>query len=336
MAIRWGIIGCGDVCEVKSGPGFQKAEGSELVAVMRRTPGQAEDFACRHHVPRWYTDVSTLIADPEIDAVYIATPPGSHLEISRLVALAGKPAYIEKPMARNAAECREMIKLFKAANTPLFVAYYRRSLPRFQKVAELFPQLGALRKVSYTFTRNPLVDLEPLPWRLEVEQSGGGLFLDIGCHALDLLDHLLGPLEQVSGNARNIAGLYDVEDTVSLNWTWASGTPGSAEFQFSGNADRDEFVFEGEKGSLRAACFDTTPIRLQLHDEPEESIEAPNPDHVHQPMIQAVTDELTGKGASPSSGRSAVRTNLVMDAVLSAYYAGRTDAFWTRAAQWPK
>jgi 1,5-anhydro-D-fructose reductase (1,5-anhydro-D-mannitol-forming) len=336
MVTRWGIIGCGDVCEVKSGPGFQKAEGSELVAVMRRTADLAEDFARRHLVPRWYSDPSALIADPEVDAIYLATPPGSHLELAHLVAQSGKPAYVEKPMARNAAECREMIEIFEAANTPLFVAYYRRSLPRFEKVAALIPRLGTLRQVSYIFTRKPLVDLDPLPWRLEVGQAGGGLFLDMGCHALDLLDHLLGPLEDVSGTGKNVADLYEVEDTVSLKWSWASGTPGNAEFQFSGTDDRDEFVFEGENGSLHAACFETSPPLLQLNDGTRESFEAPNPDHVHQPMIQAVVNELAGKGKSPSTGRSALRTNEVMDKVLDSYYGGRSDAFWSRIGQWPK
>src|SRR5277367_2165196 len=97
--IRWGILGCGDVTEIKSGPGFQKATGSKLVAVMRRNGKLAEDYARRHGVARWYDDVDALIHDPEVDAVYIATPPGVHLEMALKVAAADKPAYVEKPMA---------------------------------------------------------------------------------------------------------------------------------------------------------------------------------------------------------------------------------------------
>ena len=332
MAMRWGILGCGDVCEVKSGPGFQKAQGSELVAVMRRSADLAQDFAKRHRVPRWYSNAEDLINDEEVDIVYIATPPGSHLELARTVAAASKPAYVEKPMARNADECREMMRLFDKKNLPLFVAYYRRSLPRFQKVAELLPRLGRLKRASYTFTRCPLTDLDPLPWRLEAELSGGGLFMDMGCHALDLLDHLVGPLQNVEGAAANGGGLYEVEDTVSMSWTWDGGIEGAANFEFSASANRDEFVFEGENGSLSAACFDVSPIVLRLNEE-EESVDAPNPSHVHQPMIQAIVNELAGTGSSPSTGESALRTNIVLDQVLEKYYGGRSDEFWKRT--WP-
>src|SRR5258706_209253 len=147
MTIRWGILGCGAVCEVKSGPGFQKAQGSELVAVMRRDRQRAEDFAARHAVPAAYDDADALIADPKVDAVYIASPPGNHLELSLKVAAAGKPAYVEKPMARNHAECLRMVEAFERAKQPLFVAYYRRALDRFVKAKQLLEsgQLGIIR-----------------------------------------------------------------------------------------------------------------------------------------------------------------------------------------------
>ena len=135
--IRWGIIGCGNVTEVKSGPGFQKARNSALVAVMRRNAALAQDYAGRHGVPRWYDDGAALIADPEVDAVYVATPPSSHKGYVLACAAAGKPVYVEKPMALDHGECEEMIAACRAANVPLFVAYYRRALPRFLKVKEL-------------------------------------------------------------------------------------------------------------------------------------------------------------------------------------------------------
>src|SRR5213592_2609043 len=96
--VRWGIIGCGDVTEVKSGPGFQKAERSSLVAVMRRNGALAADYSRRHGVPKWYDDADALIADPEVDVVYVATPPSSHMDYALRVARAGKPVYVEKPM----------------------------------------------------------------------------------------------------------------------------------------------------------------------------------------------------------------------------------------------
>ncbi len=168
--IRWGILGCGDVCEVKSGPAFQKLEGSALQAVMRRNGELARDFAKRHGVSSAYDDAQQLIDDPKVDAVYIATPPGSHEALARKVAAAGKPAYVEKPMARNHAECERMIEAFDKANVPLFVAYYRRALPRFLKVKELIDdgQLGRITGISARFASGASYWLEEraLPWRV--------------------------------------------------------------------------------------------------------------------------------------------------------------------------
>ncbi|HMS36507.1 MAG TPA: Gfo/Idh/MocA family oxidoreductase, partial [Arachnia sp.] len=166
--VRWGIIGVGDVTERKSGPAFQLAEGSELVAVMRRTPGLAEDYARRHGVGRWYDDADTLIGDPEVDAVYIATPPSSHQEYAVKVAEAGKAVYVEKPMGRTAAECEAMLAAADRGGVPLYVAYYRRAMPRFGIVRNLIRdgEIGAPRAV---IVRGEKVATESrtagLPWR---------------------------------------------------------------------------------------------------------------------------------------------------------------------------
>src|SRR5713101_4999361 len=152
--IRWGIIGCGDVTEVKSGPALQRATGSALVAVMRRDRAKAEDYARRHGVPRSYDDAAALIADPHVDAVYVATPPSSHRDLALAVAAAGKPCLVEKPMAMNHAECLEMVAAFHALALPLCVAYYRRALPRFLKVRELLADraIGRLTAVHVHVT----------------------------------------------------------------------------------------------------------------------------------------------------------------------------------------
>ena len=145
-SVRWGIIGCGDVTEVKSGPGFQKARNSELVAVMRRNAKLAEDYAIRHGVSRWYDNADALIHDPGVDAVYIATPPDSHKDYALAVARAGKPAYVEKPMALNYSECLAMIQAFEQAGVPLFTAFYRRALPRFLKIKSMLDCSGSHRE----------------------------------------------------------------------------------------------------------------------------------------------------------------------------------------------
>lgn len=329
--VRWGIVGCGNVTEVKSGPAFQKAEGSELRAVMRRQGALARDYAARHGVARWYDDADALIADPEVDAVYVATPVGSHCEIALKVAAAGKPAYVEKPMARHTPECRRMVEAFERAGQPLFVAYYRRRLPRFTRVADLLEQgaVGTLTSVRYHYgSASHRKPREPKPWRLDPALSGGGLFLDLGSHALDIVDFLLGPLDEVSGTARTVASPDEVEDAVAMCFE-VSGAPGVASWNFAQHERTDELEIRGTEGVIKLSVFGDTPVRLGAGDR-VESIEVPNPDHIQQPLVQSVVDELLGKGACPSTGRTAMRTTQVMDEVLSSYYGGREDAFWER------
>ncbi len=333
--IRWGILGCGDVCEVKSGPGFQNADGGALTMVMRRTPLMAEDFATRHGVPNWTGDVDALIEDPDVDAVYIATPPGTHCEYALKVCAAGKPCYVEKPMARGGAECDVMVKAFADAGLPLFVAYYRRALPRFVKAKELIEsgQLGTIRTVSYRW--EGVADPQKNPgWRVDAEQAGGGLFLDLGSHTLDILDYLLGPLQNVKGQATNTASLYPVEDSVELGFVTGSGAEGYGSWNFAGREHADLIAITGTLGELLLSTFGQEPLRLHTADC-EQTFNLPNPKHIQQPLIQMIVDELRGVGSCPSTGVTAARTSHVMDAALNGYYGGRGDAFWSRPGTWP-
>jgi 1,5-anhydro-D-fructose reductase (1,5-anhydro-D-mannitol-forming) len=335
--IGWGIVGCGDVTEVKSGPALQLARGSRLVAVMRRDAAKAADYARRHGVPRWYDQVEALIADREVDAVYIATPPGSHLEIARRVAAAGKPAYVEKPMARNASECAAMLAAFQAAGQPLFVAYYRRALPRFRQIREWLAAgtIGTLTSVRCSFQTpaHRKLDLANA-WRVEASHSGGGLFLDLGSHALDLLDFLVGPLVGMSGHAANRATPLPVEDCVALSFKTAGGAPGIACWNFASFVQEDILEFLGSEGRIVCSVFGNEPVRLENANGPTLA-DLPNPAHVQQPLIQTVVDALLGTGRCPSDGDSALRTSQAMDLVLADYYGGRDDAFWERPQTWP-
>lgn len=319
--VRWGIIGCGDVTEVKSGPAFSKVPNSKLVAVMRRDAAKCEDYARRHNVPKWYTDADALINDPEVDAVYIATPPGSHAAYTIKVAAAGKPVYVEKPMALNTAECQEMISACQKANVPLYVAYYRRSMPIFLKVKELVDSgvLGAIRLVNIRLYHPPQKDLQKdnLPWRLQPELAGGGLFFDLASHQLDLLDYLLGPIATAQGQIANQAGLYDVEDIITAHFTFQNGVLGSGTWCFtvaeSAFTDRTEII--GSSGRLTFSAFGNDVLILETKAGTQE-FKIPYPQHVQQPFITQMVQALTGQGTCPSTGASAARTAKVMDWIV--------------------
>jgi predicted dehydrogenase len=322
--IRWGIIGCGEVTEVKSGPGFQKARGSALVAVMRRDAAKAEDYARRHGVPRWYVDAEALVRDPDVDAVYVATPPSTHKRFALLAARAGKPVYVEKPMALDHAECRAMIDACTAAGVPLFTAYYRRAMPRYARIKALIdagaigtPRVAAI-SLYRGFTPPPA---GPMPWRLDPTISGGGLFVDLAAHQLDLLDFFLGPIGDVQGVAANQAGLYSAEDVVTATFVWPSGVRGTGLWCFgaAGDVDRTEIV--GSRGRLIYATFSDAPVVLET-EAGLESIDLPFPAHVQQPLIQTIVDELlTGTPSCPSTAESAARTTRVIDTLLATHYA---------------
>ena len=313
QTIRWGIVGCGDVCEVKSGPGLYKAENSALVAVMRRNGELAADYARRHGVARWYDDGDRLINDPEVDAVYIATPPDTHMEYTCKAAQAGKPVYVEKPMARTFDECQTMIRACEAAGVPLWVAYYRRRLPKFLKVQALLEQgaIGDVRSVLIRYYQ-PLKATDAFPeqrsWRVDPEIAGAGLFLDLGSHMLDILDYLLGPISRVQGFAANQGGRYDAEDIVCGSFTFESGVQGTGAWLFTSFENLDWTEIEGTEGRIGYACFDASPIALTTSAGAQE-IQITQPAHVHQPLIQTIVDELNGRGTLPQQPLSAARAH---------------------------
>lgn len=318
--IRWGILGCGDVTEVKSGPGFQKAEGSRLLAVMRRQGSLAADYARRHNVPRWYDNAQDLINDPDVDAIYIATPPSAHKPLSLMCAAAHKPCYVEKPMALNHAESMEVVKAFRTADVPLFVAYYRRAMPRFRKIHDLLGNgaIGTVRTVNISLHQPmPADELDPATrsWRVDPATSGGGRFVDMGSHQLDFLDYLFGPITDVSGHTANLAGVHQAEDTVSASFRFACGLLGSGSWCFAAGDHLDRCEIVGSTGRIIFSTFDDTPFRLITADG-EQDFHIPNPPHVQQPLIQSVVNTLLGHGVCPSTGESAARTDAVIDAIL--------------------
>ncbi len=323
--IRWGIIGCGDVTEVKSGPALQKAENSALVGVMRRNGNLAKDYAERHGVPKWYDNAQALIHDPDVNAIYVATPPSSHKEYTIQAAQAGKPVYVEKPMALNLGECQEMIDACNTAGVSLFVAYYRRALRRFLRVKEMVDSraIGDIRFISITLyqpVQPKQTDSNNLPWRVLPGISGGGIFVDLAAHQLDFLDYVLGPIQLVQGFAGNQAGLYPAEDIVTGSFVFESGVQGVGTWCFTAFEEIDRTEIVGDKGCITYSTFGSDPVLLTTADgETEFAIDYPP--HIQQPLIQTVVDDLLGVGRCPSKGESGARTTWVMDQMLAAYKA---------------
>lgn len=319
--INWGIIGCGDVTEVKSGPAFNKVPGSKLVAVMRRNADKAADYAKRHDVPQWYADADQLIHDPNVNAIYIATPPSSH-EVYALAAIkAGKPVYVEKPMTLNYAAAQNMAQAANAANVKLTVAHYRRRWPLFQQLKALLEQqsIGEVRLVRLQFDQQPpaaaqLTD-EKYMWRFDPAVSGGGLFHDLAPHQLDILYYLFGSAASVTGLATNQGGYYKADDLVTGTIHFNNGIVFTGSWCFTAAEPNDVCEIIGSKGSLRFSFFNDNSITLQSNGQTTR-FDFDRLQHVQQPMIAEVVKYFSGLVPNPCSVEEGAEIMWWMEAMV--------------------
>ncbi|MDC0038091.1 Gfo/Idh/MocA family oxidoreductase [Gammaproteobacteria bacterium] len=328
------MIGCGSVAETKSGPAFYTCSGSQLTYVMSNNAEKTKAFAERHNIDNWTVDYHELLNSNLVDAVYVATPPDSHVFYGKLAADAGKPVLVEKPLSQSLAEAEALVTYCSKKNVPLYVAYYRRGLPRFLKVKEMLDEgvIGKVRFVHVQHTESPeehgvspidstnIPLRQDLPWRFKPEISGGGNFVDCGTHMIDMLDFLLGPITQLRGNAINVGGIYPAEDSVCASFMIGDDILGSGEWNYVCGKKTDRLEIVGSVGSIRISSFDDKPIELWV-DGNLEMIEARNPEYWSQPFIQTVVDAISGKGECNSGGDNALRAMRCQEVLLADYYA---------------
>lgn len=320
--VVWGLIGTGDVTEKKSGPALYKAKGSRLKGVFNRTRAKAESWVERHGHGRVYDSAEALLADPEINAIYIATPPDSHYHYAMQAIAAGKIPLIEKPMALDYNECRKILDYGKERGVPVYVNFYRRGLPKFQAVKQLLEE-GAIGKtvmVSSREFRKPDqedFDREHLPWRLR-PLAGGGKALDVQVHVLDYLAYFFGEVTEIAGMAENRGGFYEVEDTVSASFRFANGVVGSAAWCYVADFNLDELVILGTEGRIVIPSASLGDGYMMRHGQ-EVPLHFQNPEHVAMPFIQMVVDELRGGEKSPADAEGAAHCIQLFDMLLADY-----------------
>lgn len=320
--ICWGFIGCGEATEKRFFPAFEHIPDSHVVAVMSRNADRARNFAQRHNIQRWYSDAQNLVTDPEVDIVYIATPPSTHATYALMAMKAGKAVLVEKPLATHYDDCLRINRVAAAMHTPCFVAYYRRYLPYFLRVKELLDRgaIGRVMSAQIRFAAPPRdmdYNSKHLPWRLQPDIAGGGYFYDLAPHQLDLLQHLFGPIVEAQGYTANRGGIYPTEDTVSAAFRFADGMPASGTWCFASHetASEDRILLIGEKGELNFSVFTYSPIFLQNSDGPQH-LSVENPEQVQLPLIRNIVDHLRGTALCTCDSVSATPTNWVIDRVL--------------------
>ncbi|NCP06673.1 MAG: Gfo/Idh/MocA family oxidoreductase [Flavobacteriales bacterium] len=317
--INWGIIGVGDVCEKKSAPAYQKTDGFKLKSVMRRDLNKANDFAQRHGIEQFTDNADELINDTEIDAIYIATPPNNHLEYALKVVESGKICCVEKPMAVTFKECETMHHAFKEKNTPLFVAYYRRCLPRFLQIKTWIDlnEIGDVRHIHWSLSKSASsIDLsQNYNWRTDKDIALGGYFDDLASHGLDFFHFILGEFESVNGHITNQQQFYTAHDALSASWIHKNGVTGSAFWNFGSWKREDKVEIVGSKGSIVFSVFDDNPVQLITSKE-TISLNIEHPENIQLYHVQAMKKHLDGIEQHPSTGETALHTAWIMDKVL--------------------
>jgi len=317
--VNWGIIGCGDVCEVKSGPAFNKVANSKLVAVMRRNLDKAKEFAQRHGVPKYYTDAGKLINDPEVNAIYIATPPSSHESYLEMALKAAKPVYVEKPVTVNSPSVERMIGMEKRYDGKVSVAHYRRGLPLFNKIKQIVNG-GVVGNVKLILLKtlqpavSKIITQTDDNWRINPEISGGGLFHDLSPHQLDIMYWIFGTPQQAYAQSANQGKLYNAPDLTMVQLKFANDIyfNGVWDFNVAETATTDSCEIIGDKGSIRFSFFRVSTIEL-VTSAGTEIFELEYPVNIQQPHINNVVKFFRGEGTNPCSLVEALVTMQVMD-----------------------
>lgn len=290
---------------------------------MSRSEEKARSYAERHGISRWYTDAQMLIDDPEVNAVYVATPPSSHATFAIMSMKAGKPVYVEKPLAASYDDCSRVNRISEQTGVPCFVAYYRRYLPYFQRVKQIVNQgtIGQVINVQIRFAVPPreldYSNSENLPWRLQPDIAGGGYFYDLAPHQLDLLQNMFGVILDAEGISTNRGHLYQAEDTVSACFRFENGLSGSGMWCFVAHESAREDCIEiiGDQGKLIFSVFDYAPIQLHT-SEGVQQLTVPNPPYVQFPLIKNVIEHLQGLAVCTCTSVSATPVNWAMDRIL--------------------
>jgi predicted dehydrogenase len=302
--IHWGIIGCGDVTEIKSGPAFNKVNNSFLVAVMRRDAAKAKDYATRHRVPKWYTSADELISDPDINAIYVATPPDTHEQYAMAAMRAGKPVYVEKPMALNVAASRRMAEHAKEKNIKLVVAHYRREQPLFKKIKQLLDEkvIGDIKYIDLKLLKPQLSSAElqvpKAKWRIDPAIAGGGLFHDLAPHQLDLMLYFFGDRKKSSGVSFNQDKKYSADDIVAGTIVFQSGAVFNGLWCFTAAEALDQVEINGSEGKIRFSVFENYDFII-TQDGTEQLMSFDKLEHVQQPMIAKVVEYFSGQASNP-------------------------------------
>ncbi len=332
--VLWGLTGCGDIAEKRVVKAIQDSANAKLVGCVRRNAERLAEFQSRHAIPKGYPNYRDLVNDPELDAVYVATPVWLHCSQTTKAAEKGKHVLCEKPMAMNPQECRRMMDACRSNGVKLGVAYYRRFYPTVRKMKEILRQ-GLIGEPI--LVRSTLVEHARLPdgdnpgWRFVLKQGGGGLLMDMASHRLDLLAMLFGRPESVAGFTDTRTCPIEVEDTGSLIIRFAGGLHALVFASHCVKPPRDDFEILGSRGCLRAAPLNGD--RLEMVGHRTETFLVPKADNVHQPLVEDFNGAVMEDRQPAVPGEEGIQASLLLEAAYQSARSGRVVSVG-RSADW--
>jgi 1,5-anhydro-D-fructose reductase (1,5-anhydro-D-mannitol-forming) len=313
--IHWGVIGAGNVFEYKSGPALYTTPNSQLVAVMRRNAGKAQETAQRHSARRWYTDAESLVADPDVDAVYVASPHHLHPEHVTLAARAHKIVLCEKPMGVSTADAQACVDVCKANNAPLTVAYYRRAWS-IVRAMQHFLRDGAIGEV--VTARAQLSDLftgdGERGWLTSRIKSGGDALANAGAHWIDLIRSLLGQVDSVMAYSSSKFSGWETDDTTIVQMQMETGALVSFTTTRRTPTVTNEFDILGTKGRLYASPLSEGRLVLHRQGCEPEVLCYPRTGVMHSDLVADLVPRLLNGQPSPIPGEEAVAVWRIMQA----------------------
>jgi predicted dehydrogenase len=285
--VRWGLIGCGDIARRRVAPALRDLSNCDLVAVSRARPELAEGFAREFGARKWCADWRELLRDPHIQAVYVATPVYLHAAQTVAAAEAGKHVLCEKPMAMNVEECERMIAACRANNVKLGIAYYRRFYPLIERIKRLLEsgEIGkpVIVQINVYGWFNPQPD-HPRYWLIQKEQAGGGPMFDVGCHRVEVLLNLFGPIRRIASVGGAVAFEREVEDTAVALFQFERGTCGVLAVSHAAREAQDTLDIVGTLGSIHVEALNAGPMTIQTSGEVRRE-SYPPASNLHQPLI---------------------------------------------------
>jgi len=315
--VRWGLIGCGDIARKRVAPALRDSPSCELVAVNRAKTELAADFAREFGARRWYGDWQELLLDHEVDAVYIATPVHLHAEQTIAAAEAGKHVLCEKPMALDVAECDRMIAACRASNVGLGVAYYRHFYPVLRRVKELLNsgELGVpiVAQINAFEWFAPQVS-DARSWLFRKKLAGGGPMFDFGCHRIEVLLDMFGPIGDVKATLANIYFDREVEDTATAIFRFERGMSATLTVTHAAHEPQDTFVLFCSRGSIHIPVLNHGNMRI-VDAGGEHTESHPNASNIHQPLIDDFAGAVLEKRAPLVTGEIGLSVALIEEKI---------------------